>query len=50
MLNDINCFCKMTSVMVLEGVTLFLRLKHITNICKCMGHSPTIGWISSVQW
>ena len=38
------------SVMVLDGVTLFLHLKDVSNTCKRMQHSPTIGGISSVQW
>ena len=33
----------MTSVMTLDGVTSFLRLKDVTNTCKRMRHSPTIG-------
>ena len=41
---------QMTSVMALEGVTLYLRWKDVTNRCKRMRHSPTIGGISSVQW
>ena len=40
----------MMSFMGLDGVTLFLRLKDVTNTCKRMRHSPTIGGISSVQW
>ena len=47
---DIFCYCKMTSVMVLDGVKLFLRLKDVTNTRKRMQHSPTISRISSVQW
>ena len=35
-LADINCFCKMTSVVVLNCVTLFLCLKDVTNTCKRM--------------
>ena len=48
MLGDV--ICKMTSVMALDGVMLFLPGKDITNTCKRMQHSPNIGWISSVQW
>ena len=48
-LADVNCYCKMTSVVALDGVTLFLRFKDITNTCKRVRHSPTIGGISSVQ-
>ena len=44
------CYCKMMSVMALDSVTSFLHWKDITNTCKCMRHSPTIGGISSVQW
>ena len=39
----------MTSIMALEGVTSFLRLKDATNTCKRMRHSPTIGGNSSMQ-
>ena len=49
-LADANCYCKMTSVVVLDGVTLFLRLNDVTYLCKHMRHSPTISGISSVQW
>ena len=42
-------YCKMKSVMALESVTSFLSLKDVTNTCKCMRHSPTIGRNSSVQ-
>ena len=49
-LADVVYCCKMTSVMMLDGVMLFLRLKDITNTWKCMGHSPTIGGTYSVQW
>ena len=49
-LADVNCNCNMTSVMVLDGVTSFLRLKDVTNACIRMRHSPTLGGISSVQW
>ena len=47
---DVNCYCKMMSFLMLYSVTSFLRLKDITNTCKCMQQSPTIGRISSVQW
>ena len=36
--------CKMTSVVVLDGVTSFLRLKYATYSCKRMRHCPTIYW------
>ena len=39
----------MTSVMALDGITSFLRLKDVTNTCKRMRHSLTIGRISSLQ-
>ena len=44
------CYCKMTSVVALEGVTLFLCLKDVIYLCKSMPYSSTIGRISSVQW
>ena len=40
----------MMSVIALDSVMSFLRLKDVTNTCKLMQHSPTIGGISSVQW
>ena len=43
---DVNFYCKMTSILALEGVSLFLRLKDATYSCKRMQHSPTIGGIS----
>ena len=36
------------SFMALDGVTSFLRLKDVTNTCKCMRRSLRIGWSSSV--
>ena len=33
-LADVNCYCKMISVVVLDGVTSFLRLKDATYLCK----------------
>ena len=47
---DVICYCKMTSAMVLDGVTSFLSLKGVTNTFKRMRHSPAIGGISSMQW
>ena len=38
------------SFMALEGVTLFLRLKDVTNTCKRMLCSLSIGGSSSEQW
>ena len=40
----------MTLAMGLEGVRLFLGLKGVTDTCKRMRRSQTIGWNSSVQW
>ena len=40
----------MTSVVALDGLTSFLRLKYATYSCKRMRHSPTIGAIYLVQW
>ena len=40
----------MTSFMTLDGVTSLLRLKDVTNTCKCMRRSLKIGGSSSVQW
>ena len=49
-LADVNCYCKMTSIIVLDGITSFLRLKDVINTCTRMQYSSTIGEISSVQW
>ena len=49
-LADVICYSKMTSLMELDGVTSFLRLKDATNACNCMRHSLTIGGSFSVQW
>ena len=38
------------SVMALDDVSPFLHLKIVTNTCKRMPDSPTIGEISSVQY
>ena len=40
----------MTSLIALDGVTSFLRLKDVTITCKGMRHSLRIGGSSSVQW
>ena len=40
----------MTSVMALDGVMPFLRLKDVLNACERMQHSQTIGGNSPVQW
>ena len=39
---DIICYCKMTLFMRLDGVTLFLRLKAVTNTCKHIRRGQTI--------
>ena len=50
MLADVICYRKMTSFMMLDGVTSFLRLKDVKNKCKCMRRSLSFGGSSSVQW
>ena len=40
----------MTSLMPLDCVTSFLRLKDVIITCKYMRHSLSIGGSSSVQW
>ena len=50
MLADVICYWKMTSFMTLDGVTSNLRLKDVTNTCKRMRRSLSIGGSSSVQW
>ena len=42
---DVICYWKMTSFMVLDGVTSFLRLKDVADTC-----SLNMGGSSSVQW
>ena len=43
-LAGVICYCKMmTSVMALEGVTSFLRLKDFAIKCKYVRHSPTMA-------
>ena len=37
-LADVNCYCKMTSVVALDGVKSFLCLKYATYSCKHMPH------------
>ena len=49
MLADVICYWKKTSFMTLDGVTLFLRLKDVTNTCKRMRRSLSIGRSSSVH-
>ena len=43
-LADVICYCKITSVMALDVVTMFLRLKDVTNTSKGMQHSPNYWW------
>ena len=50
MLADVICYWKMKSFMALDGVTMFLRLKDVTNTRKGMQHSLSICGSSSVQW
>ena len=50
MLADVICYQKITLSMTLDGVTSFLRLKDVTNTCKLMRRSLSIGKSSSVQW
>ena len=40
----------MASFMALDGVSSYFSLKDVTNTCKRMRHSPTIGGNYSVQW
>ena len=49
MIDDVICYWKMTSFMMLDGVTSFLRLKDVTNTCKRMRGGLSIGESSSVQ-
>ena len=49
MIADVICYRKkMTSFMALDGVTSFLRLKDVTNECKRMRRSLSIGGSFSV--
>ena len=43
MLADVICYWKMTSFVTLDGVTSYLRLKDVTNTCKCMRRSLSFG-------
>ena len=49
MLADVICYWKMTSFMALDGVASFLRLKDVTNTCKQMRRSLSIGGSSWVH-
>ena len=50
MLADVICSWKMTSFIVLDGVTSFLHMRGVTNTCKPMQSSLSIGRSYSVQW
>ena len=50
MLADVIRYWKMPSYMALDCVASFLRWKDVTNTCKRMRRSPSIGGSSSVQW
>ena len=50
MLADVIYYWKMTSFMVLDGVTPFLRLKDITNTCKRMQHSLEFFSAMAESW
>ena len=47
---DVICSWKMTSLVPLDGVPSYLRLKDVTNTRKRMRRSLSIGGSSSVQW
>ena len=47
MIADVICYWKMMSLMALDGVTSFLRLKDVTN--TCMRQGLCIGGSSSAQ-
>ena len=49
MLVDVICYWKMTSFIVLDGVTSFLRWKTV-NTRKRMRRSLSIGGSSTEQW
>ena len=50
MLADVICYWKMTSFMTLDGVASYLSLKDVTNTCKRIRRSLSIGGSYSVQW
>ena len=50
MLADVICYMKMMSSMMLYGTLSFLCLTDVTNTCKRMRLSLSIGGSSSVQW
>ena len=45
MLADVICYWKTMSFMTLDSVTSFLHLKNVTNACKRMRHSLSIGGV-----
>ena len=47
---DVNCYCKMTSVVALDGVTSFFSWKDITNHVNVRDTVQLFAGISSVQW
>ena len=47
MIADVICYWENTSLMALDGVTSFLRLKDVTNACKRMRRGLSIGGSSS---
>ena len=49
MIADVICYWKMTSCMGLDGITSFFRLKDVTNTCKHMRRSLSIGGKSAVH-
>ena len=49
-LADVICYWKMMSFMPLDGVTVFLSLKDVTNTRKQVRRSLSIGGSPSVQW
>ena len=49
MLADVICYWKMTSFMVLDGVTSFLRMRDDTKTNKQMRRSLSIGWSYSMH-
>ena len=46
---DVRCYWKMTSFIAVDGVTVFLRLRYVTNTCKRMRRGLSIGGSYSVQ-
>ena len=50
MLANVISYWKMMSFVTLDGVTPFFSLKDVTNTCKPMRRSLSIGGSSSGQW